>query len=353
MMQPNPSVAVVILNWNGKHLLQQFLPSVLQTQYPNYHIVVADNASTDGSVAMLREHFPMVSIVQNAVNFGFTGGYNQSLPEVKADYYVLLNSDVEVTSQWLTPVIALMESDERIAACQPKVLAYHQKTHFEYAGAAGGWIDALGYAFCRGRFFDVCEPDVGQYDTIEEVFWASGCAMFIRAKLFHQFSGFDNHFFAHMEEIDLCWRLKRAGYRIMVCPQSVVYHVGGGSLHKSNPRKTFLNYHNNLLMLYKNLPAVKLWWLLPVRFVLDWVSGIKLLSEGKWADTRAIIRAQYYFLKGLPVWHRQRRVSQQAIKHHSVYPNAKPNPTAMYRGSIIIQHFLLRKNRFSDLPPPV
>ncbi len=348
-MNNPPKVAVVILNWNGADYLQQFLPAVLATDYPNLDIYVADNASTDNSVKMLAKDFPTVNIVKNDANYGFAGGYNQALCHVSADYFVLLNSDVEVSRHWVTPVIELMESDANIAACQPKILAYHQKTHFEYAGAAGGWIDSLGYAFCRGRLFDICEPDNGQYDQSTEIFWASGCALFIRSNLYHAFGGFDQHFFAHQEEIDLCWRLKRSGYSIYVCPQSVVYHIGGGSLHKSNPRKTFLNYHNNLLMIYKNNGAFRLLWLLPVRMILDWISAVKLLAEGKFADAKAIAKAHFNFLKGLATWNSTRKHTQKIVQKNQLANPPKTNLSGMYRGSIIVQHFLLGKKKFTDL----
>jgi len=345
-----PKVAVVILNWNGKQLLEQFLPSVLSSDYENLEIYVADNASTDDSVKMLEENFKMVKILQLQQNFGFAEGYNQALQQISAPYSVLLNSDVEVSPDWITPIIRLMEKDPSVAACQPKILAYHQKTHFEYAGASGGWLDMLGYAFCRGRFFDQCEEDSGQYNSTEEIFWASGCALFIRTALFYKIGGFDRHFFAHMEEIDLCWRLKRSGYRIMVCPDSVVYHVGGGSLHKSNPRKTFLNYHNNLIMLFKNLPVLTLLWLLPFRMLLDWISCFKLIAERKFRDARAILKAQFYFLKGIRIWYRNRKQTGKIVSNN-LQPHVKKykNLTGLYRGSIIIRHFLLRVNKFSDL----
>lgn len=348
-MNPLPKVAVVVLNWNGAGLLQQFLPSVLASTYQNMEVYVADNNSSDNSVALLKEQFKQVKIVQNRANFGFAGGYNEALAHISADYYVLLNSDVEVTPDWIEPVIDLMETDAHTAACQPKILNYHQKTHFEYAGAAGGWLDALGYAFCRGRFFNVCEPDNGQYNTTSEVFWASGCALFIKANLFHAFGGFDHYFFAHMEEIDLCWRLKRAGYRIMACPKSVVYHIGGGSLHKSNPRKTFLNYHNNLVLLYKNCTAVKLIWLLPVRTCLDWVSGLKLLAEGNKPDAMAILKAQWYFFSGIAKWQQNRRHTGKIVQENRLAGSKYPNLQGLYAKSIIVQHFLLRKSAFSQL----
>ncbi|MBS1562909.1 MAG: glycosyltransferase family 2 protein, partial [Bacteroidetes bacterium] len=224
-MTRTPKVAIVILNWNGTHHLRRFLPSVSHSTYSNFEIVVADNASTDDSVSFLQAHYPQVRIVRLPENFGFAGGYNRALKQVEADYYILLNSDVEVQAGWIEPVIALMESDPAIGAAQPKLLMERHRELFEYAGAAGGWLDSLGYPFARGRIFDICEKDEGQYDDIAPIFWASGAAMFVRSKVYHDCGGLDEYFFAHQEEIDLCWRIQLAGYRIMVCPASVVYHV--------------------------------------------------------------------------------------------------------------------------------
>ncbi|MFZ9718824.1 MAG: glycosyltransferase family 2 protein, partial [Chitinophagaceae bacterium] len=259
----SPSVAVVILNWNGKQFLEQFLPGLLASNYNNLRVMVADNASTDDSVSFLLQHYPTVELLRCQQNLGFAGGYNYFLNQVQTDYYVLLNSDVEVTPEWITPVISLMESDQRIAACQPKILSWHQRDHFEYAGAAGGWIDRLGYPFARGRVFDHLEMDTGQYNQPMPVFWATGAAMFVRADAFHAAGGFDEAFFAHQEEIDLCWRLQRMGYRIYACPASVVYHVGGGALPTGSAQKVFLNYRNNLMMLVKNMPLAQSLWTIP------------------------------------------------------------------------------------------
>jgi len=249
-----PSVAVVILNYNGRTYLERFLPSVLRSTYPRLEVVVADNRSTDGSLDFLRTQHPSVRILANPSNEGFAQGYNTALAQVSAEISVLLNSDVEVEPGWIEPVVALMAGDERIAACQPKILDWNAPDRFEYAGAAGGWIDSFGYPFSRGRVFDTCERDTGQYDDPAPVFWATGAAMFVRTAVFLAHGGFDPYFFAHQEEIDLCWRLQRAGYRIYACPASVVRHVGGGTLPQGNPRKTYLNFRNNLVMLWKNLP---------------------------------------------------------------------------------------------------
>ncbi len=287
-------VAVVILNFNGRDFLEKFLPSVVEYS-AEYEIFVADNASTDDSVAFLENNFPNIRLIQLPDNQGFAGGYNVALEQISAEYYVLLNSDVEVTYNWVQPIIDLMDTNRLIAACQPKIKSFQQKNHFEYAGAAGGYIDWLGYPFCRGRIFDFFEEDLGQYNDTKEVFWATGACMFVRASVFHQLGGFDANFFAHMEEIDLCWRMKNAGNQIFYCSDSTVFHVGGGTLHKSNPRKTFLNYRNGLAMLYKNLPANKLISTLFIRLILDGISGIKLLLDGSFADFWAVIKAHFAF----------------------------------------------------------
>nr|MBP8033086.1 glycosyltransferase family 2 protein [Bacteroidia bacterium] len=244
-------VAVVILNWNGKPFLEKFLPTVLQYS-SGAQIIVADNQSSDDSVAFLKTQFPQVSVILNPSNDGFATGYNLALKQVKAEYYVLLNSDVEVTENWLQPIIKLMDENLKVAACQPKILDYNHPSKFEYAGAAGGFIDKYGYPFCRGRIFNVLEEDKAQYDTAKEVFWATGACMFVRAEAFWKVGGFDDDYFAHMEEIDVCWRMKNIGYQIYVEPSSKVYHVGGGTLNKLSPRKTFLNFRNNLTTLTKN-----------------------------------------------------------------------------------------------------
>ena len=261
-----PTVAIVILNWNGKAYLEKFLPIVLKSSYENKTVIVADNASTDDSVLFLRNHYPGVRLIENAANEGFASGYNKALQQVNSEYCILLNSDVEVTEQWIEPVIAIMEANKKIAACQPKILSFKQKKYFEYAGAAGGWIDSMGYPFSRGRVFDCCETDNGQYNNASPCFWATGTAMFVRTEVFKQLAGFDESFFAHQEEIDLCWRMQLAGYAVFVQPASVVYHIGGGTLPSGNSRKVYLNYRNNLVMLYKNLFLKKFGKYLCVRY---------------------------------------------------------------------------------------
>lgn len=334
----SPSVSIVILNFNGKNYLEQFLPSVVASSYPEKHIIVADNGSTDGSVLWMKENHPEIKLILLEKNYGFAEGYNQALKQVESDYYILLNSDVEVSVNWIAPIIHLMEGDIRIAACQPKILSFHQKEKFEYAGAAGGWIDALGYPFSRGRIFDECEEDVGQYNKPQEVFWASGAAIFIRAEIFHSHEGFDGFFFAHMEEIDLCWRLQLSGYKIMCCPESIVYHVGGGTLPKGNSRKVFLNFRNNLLMLTKNLSPGEKIWKIPIRFFLDALFAWKSLLTGEPVAFKAVMMAHIAVIKGNPKPNKT-KCKKRWMK----------NLTGVYHGSLIWQHFVENKKRFSEI----
>lgn len=291
-----PSVAIVILNWNGKVFLERFLPSVLKSDYENLRVIVADNASTDGSVKFLQTRFPDVEIIVNPENEGFSKGYNSALKKVDSDYYILLNSDVEVRQDWIAPIILLMESDERIAAAQPKVLSYENKDVFEYAGACGGWIDLLGYPFARGRVFDVCEYDQGQYETAREIFWATGAALFVRSSVFNESGGFDEYFFAHQEEIDLCWRMQRMGYKIYVEPASVVYHVGGGTLPVGSRKKTYLNFRNNLIMLSKNLKLRESMIKIPLRLALDNLTAFRALIKGDFSIFISIESAHLHYL---------------------------------------------------------
>lgn len=367
-----PKVAVVILNYNGRKYLEQFLPSVLASLYNNMELYVADNGSSDDSIEFLVswgfELFvptadnPLPTpapksvripkyIIKLPQNYGFAEGYNLALkPFRHVDYFVLLNSDVEVTPDWIDPVIALMEEDPHIAAAQPKIRMYAQKELFEYAGASGGFIDYWGYPFCRGRIFGELEVDKGQYDDVLEVFWASGAAMFVRAKLFHALGGLDADFFAHMEEIDFCWRLKRAGYKIMVCPESTVYHVGGGTLPADNPRKDYLNFRNSLITLLKNkesLASVLLSIL--VRLLLDAVAGMMFLVKGKWKSIWAIIRAHWHFFFSIPKHWKKRKEIARRIEAASLEKSPKTNRVGIFRGSIVWQHFVKRKKKFDAL----
>lgn len=287
-------IAVVILNFNGAEMLRAFLPSVVDYS-PEAEVIVADNCSTDASAQVMREEFPTVRYIQLEKNYGFADGYNRALAQVEAEYFLLLNSDVEVTQGWLAPMLEYMDSHPEVAACQPKLLSYKNKKEFEYAGACGGFIDKYGYPYCRGRIFDTVEEDKGQYDSVAELFWATGAALMIRAEDYRAAGGLDGTFFAHMEEIDLCWRLRSRGRGIVCIPQSCVYHVGGATLNKSNPRKTYLNFRNNLLMLYKNLPENELRHVMFVRALLDYVAAFKSLLSGDAAGCRAVLQARRDF----------------------------------------------------------
>lgn len=335
---PGVRVDVVILNWNGKSFLQRFLPLVKKHSTSWARLVVADNASTDGSLAWLKENHPEVHIIPFDQNLGYAGGYNRALQGLDADYFVLLNSDMEVTSGWIEPIIKRMQANPQVAACQPKIRSWADRELFEHAGAAGGFLDRFGYPFCRGRIFHAIEADHGQYDDAREVFWASGACLFVRAKAFHEAGGFDARFFAHMEEIDLCWRLHQLGYAVMVCPESVVYHVGGGSLPASNPRKTFLNFRNSLWMMAKNMPARHFYPAMMVRLALDLVAAFRFLLAGGLRDAAAVMRAQAALLGHVPRLRRQHRSLPHTL------------PRLMYRRSIVAMYFLGGKKRFSDLP---
>ena len=334
-----PLVAVVILNWNGRKFLEQFLPSVLASTYKNLQLVVADNASTDDSVNWLKNNYPTVEIIINNSNEGFAKGYNTALKQVKADYYVLLNSDVEVTPGWIEPVVAVMESDSTIAAAQPSILSWQEKTRFEYAGAAGGWIDRFGYPFARGRVFDDCETDLGQYNKAQPCFWASGAAFFVKADLFKQLNGFDEYFFAHQEEIDLCWRLQLDGYQIYAVPSSMVYHVGGGTLPKGNSRKTLLNFRNNLIMLYKNLPLRKVVLVIPFRLGLDAIAAYKALFSGDLGFFTAVVKSHVQFMLWI-LLHQKRSTFSK---------NNLPIRNGWYKGSIVWDYFIRKKKTFSEI----
>ena len=338
-MSLSPKVAVVILNWNGRKHLEQFLPSVTAATYSNYEVIVADNGSTDDSLSFLHLHYPNIRTILFKENYGFAKGYNEALKQVTADYYVLLNSDVEVKPGWLEPMVELLEKDRSIAACQPKILSWHNKHLFEYAGAAGGWLDEYGYPFAKGRVFDICEQDKGQYDQSEPIFWASGAALFIRPAVYHAVKGFDEYFFAHQEEIDLCWRIQLAGHKIYSCPSSIVYHVGGGTLPKGNSLKTYLNFRNNKIMLSKNLPLSKKIWVMPVRNLLDGVSAWKGLLTGDGGYFIAILRAQLAFIKW---W--------LLFKKKSIFPPERNKALSGFlKKNMAWQHFVKGKKLFSEI----
>lgn len=328
---------VVILNWNGKKFLEKFLPGVIRHSSPLAEIIIADNASSDDSLAYLEKNHPEIRIIRLTRNFGFAGGYNLALKQIEADNYILLNSDIEVTENWIAPVLKLMQADPHIAACQPKIRSYYDPEKFEYAGAAGGYIDKYGYPFCRGRLFQSIEKDEGQYDQAMEVFWATGACMFLKADIFHKLGGFDDDFFAHMEEIDFCWRAKNQGYKIMFCPDSTIFHIGGGTLPKNNSRKTYLNIRNNIIMLYKNLEPERLVRVLAARLILDYVAALKFLVDGGFKDMAAVIRAHFYFWKNLS----RLRKKREKIPHLRV--------SQIYWGNIVLQHYLRRKKSFRQL----
>ena len=289
-------LAIVILNWNGAKMLRLYLPGVVQYSRDEATVYVADNASTDDSVALLREHFPEVRLILLDRNWGFADGYNRALAQVEAQYYLLLNSDIEVTHHWLSPLLEFMDSHPRAAACQPKLLSIFRRDYFEYAGASGGYVDRLGYPFCRGRIFSTVERDNGQYDQPSEVHWATGAALLVRASVYKEVGGLDGRFFAHQEEIDMCWRIRARGYQVWCLPDSQVYHVGGGTLPKGNPMKTYLNFRNNLTMLYKCLPAKDLRRVMRLRWWLDRLAALQmLLLEHNWGDFRAVFRARRDF----------------------------------------------------------
>ena len=305
--------AVVVLNWNGKAWLEKFLPTLVNHSQVAT-VFVADNASTDGSVSFVKDNFPTVKVIVNAKNGGYAKGYNDALKQIDAEYFVLINSDIEVTDGWLSPIISLMDSDKQIASCQPKILDYNSKTKFEYAGASGGFIDNLGYPFCRGRIFDFLEEDKGQYNDATEVFWATGACIFVRADSFWEVGGFDADFFAHQEEIDLCWRMKSKGHKIMVEPKSIVYHVGGGTLDAGSPFKTHLNFRNNLKMLFKNLPLPYLFFIIPIRLVLDGVAALTFLNKPKGiGHLFAVMKAHFAFYFEIPkLITKRRKISQKS-----------------------------------------
>jgi len=341
------SVAIVILNYNGVDFLKKFLPSVLKSDYENLSVHVADNGSSDTSIALLKTTFPKVEVIDLEDNHGFAKGYNLALDQVDADYMVLLNSDVEVTQNWINPIIELMERDKTIGACQPKIKSYHAKEYFEYAGASGGWMDRLGYPFCRGRIFDKLEKDHGQYNTTSEIFWASGAAFFVRGKLFKALGGFDPDYFAHAEEIDLCWRIKRAGFKIMVRPRSVVYHVGGGTLDYLNPRKTYLNFRNTLFTILKNEPKRKLFWLIPTRLILDGIAGGLFLVQGKLSHIKAILQAHLSFYQSFSSMVKKRKMYNEKIQKISI--SNTPNKVGIYQGSMVWQYYIKQVKFFKNL----
>lgn len=336
-------LAIVILNWNGAQMLRQYLPSVLRYSRDEATVYVADNASTDDSVPMLQAHFPDVKLILLNQNWGFAEGYNKALAQVEAEYYLLLNSDIEVTHHWLTPLIEFMDAHDDVAACQPKLLSMANRDQFEYAGASGGFLDRYGYPFCRGRIFDTIENDNGQYDYPSEVLWATGAALLVRARTYNNIGGLDGRFFAHCEEIDFCWRLRLSGYKVYCLPESVVYHVGGGTLPKSNPMKTYLNFRNNLTMLYKCLPEEDLKRVMRWRWWLDYLAAWEmLLLKRSLGDFKAVYRARWAFSQ----WRRDFRDDREQIQRSR---KLKDIPERR-RFSLLWQYYVKGRKHYCDLP---
>lgn len=336
--------AVVILNWNGRHLLEQFLPIVIKnSSEPGVEIYVGDNASTDDSLIYIKKSFPTIKTIALDKNYGFAGGYNKALKEISADYYLLLNSDIAPEKNWLQPLISAMDKDSNLAACMPKIRDHKDTNRFEYAGASGGYIDIFGYPFCRGRILNEIETDTGQYNDALPVFWATGAALMIRADLFNKTGGLDESFFAHMEEIDLCWRIKNMGYNIKIFPISEVLHVGGATLSMQHPKKTFLNFRNNLLMLVKNLPSSKLITILFIRMILDGVAAFHFLLKGEVKHFKAVFFAHMDFYSRLP---------KAMNDRHNLKPfRIKNHHNEIYPQSIIWSFYIKKIRRFSELKP--
>ena len=342
MFKQNTNTAVIILNWNGLDWLKQFIPILIQNTKPeDADLIVVDNASSDGSIDYLKKNHSEIQLLILDQNYGFAEGYNRALEWVSHPYSILLNSDVEVSKDWVLPLIKQLDSSENTAACQPKIRDFYKKDYFEYAGAAGGFIDYLGYPFCRGRIFNVLEKDEGQYDSVHSIFWATGACLAIKTSVYKEVGGLDGDFFAHMEEIDLCWRIKSRAYDILFVPDSVVYHVGGGTLSKISPRKTYLNFRNNLLILYKNRPSVGLYKILFLRLILDGIAGIKFMLSGQFQHMFAILKAHFHFYK-MQSSFRQKRKDNLSNTRQQVIPE-------IYNKSIVWQHFIEKKNKYLDL----
>ncbi len=333
--------AIVILNWNGEKFLRQFLPILVENTNPQIaRICIIDNASTDTSLQFVANNYPQIQLVRLDKNYGFAGGYNRGLKEIEAEYFMLLNSDVEVPNNWIEPLVELMDSDKTIGICGPKLIDYNNRSKFEYAGAAGGYIDKYGYPFCRGRLFESLESDNGQHDTREDCLWISGAALFIRSEIFFRVGGFDDDFFAHQEEIDLCWRVQNSGYRVVCEPKSKIFHIGGGALPKSNPFKTFLNFRNNLYLIVKNMPDNECRKVLFVRFFLDIVAAVRMLFQGNFGEFKAVFRAYGEFM------HNKKIMKQKRTEF-----NRKPSKqiTGMFCGSIVMKHFFGKKQTSNEI----
>ena len=330
-------IAVVVLNWNGRKWLEIMLPFLIRYSQ-QAKIFIADNASTDDSILFVEKNYPKTKIISNKSNNGYAKGYNDVLKKIDSEYYVLINSDIEVSKNWINPIINLMDNDNKIAACQPKILNYNNRNYFEYAGASGGYIDLLGYPLCRGRIFDTLEKDEGQYNDVKEIFWASGACLFVRSSYFNDIGGLDEDFFAHQEEIDLCWRFKNKDYKIMVQPESIVYHVGGGTLNSSSSFKTYLNFRNNLSMLFKNLSLFEIIWIIPSRLILDGIAALRfLLQKNGYKHFFAVLQAHFSFYLNLP---------KNFIKRLKI--RQKFNQTGKLSFSILIKYYIANIKKFKD-----
>jgi len=342
-----PKLAVVILNYNGLEHLRTFLHSVIEC-LPSYaKLIIADNASTDDSIPYIKEHFPDIRLILLNENTGYAGGYNAALSQIDAEYYFLLNSDVELTPGSIDPLVQFLDKNKSYAACQPKVLALREKDSFEYAGAAGGWIDRFGYPFCRGRILDTIEKDKGQYDQYEPIFWASGAALMIRAKDFHECGRLDEDFFAHMEEIDLCWRIQRMNKKISIVPDSIIYHLGGGTLEYAHPTKTYLNFRNSLYVLLKNENKSLFVPIIFIRLLLDGIAGIRFLLLRDWGNFMAIPRAHFHFYKNIPRMWKKRKAFEKLLNKNNIQKNR--NLYGRYKRSIVWDYYILNRKKFNTL----
>lgn len=341
MIHCQTDTAVVVLSYNGRDLHKLFFPDLLQESKGQYDVILVDNASTDGTGDYVTTNFPEVKLVTIKVNKGFANGYYEGLQQIKAKYYVMLSADFEITPGWFQPLHQLMESNPKVGACQPKIKYYKEKEKFEYAGAGGGFMDKWGYLFCRGRIFFTLEEDCGQYDNTIETFWASGGCMFLRADVYHEVGELDCDLYAHMEEVDLCWRMKNAGYKIAYCGASTVYHIGGSVISYGSPQKIFYNYRNSLILLLKNLPLGKLIWLMPFRLILDGVSGFRAVLKGDFKEVKAIVLAHWSFFLSCGKWLKKRTFAQKLVSN--------PNLHGIYRRSIIVDYFIRKKTVYTDL----
>lgn len=341
MIVSQHDTAVVILSYNGRKWHELFLPQIIAESQSGYDVVIADNASTDNTLEYVQQNFPQAHTLHIPINRGFANGYYEALQQIEAKYYILLSADFEVTKNWFPPLLSAMQRYEGLAACQPKIRYWREREKFEYAGAAGGFMDSLGYLFCRGRIFNHLEEDKEQYNDDIEVFWASGGCLMVRADLYHKLGGLDRDMYAHMEEVDLCWRLKNAGYKIGAIGQSTVYHVGGSVISYGSPQKLYYNFRNSLVLLLKNETALKLLWLFPVRLILDGIAGLQMMATGKFKEVGIIIKAHFHFYSSIGKWYQKRREAKKHITHR--------NKEGIYPQSIVWHYFALKKHTFPKL----